>query len=214
MDQAGVPPRPHGSGPALDPQAGGTAPSSAIVTVPNVISLGRLGLMPACAGLLAAGHYSWGLALAAALAASDGVDGWLARRTDQVSRLGQLLDPLADQVLLASIALVLLVRGVLPWPALALLVGRDLILLAGWVLLRRRGVQPPEVVGAGKAATVTLLGALLLLIWGEIEMTAAPAAHVLGVLALWLGVVLHYVAGGIYVKKAADGLAQHGRSTP
>jgi CDP-diacylglycerol--glycerol-3-phosphate 3-phosphatidyltransferase/cardiolipin synthase len=126
--------------------------------------------------------------------------------------VGQLLDPFADRMLIASVAVALLVRGVLPWPAVALLVGRDLVLLAGWPLLKRRGVEPPEVVWVGKAATFDLLVALPMLVMGEITWVAATAAHALGLALLWLGVVLYYLAGVVYVRMALDGLARRARA--
>jgi cardiolipin synthase (CMP-forming) len=187
-------------------------PSSAIITVPNAISLARLVLMPVCAWLLATGHYASGLVLTALVGATDWVDGWLARRIGQVSRVGQLLDPFADRMLIASVAIALLVRGVLPWPALALLIGRDLLLLAGWPLLKRRGVEPPEVVWVGKAATFDLLLALPLLVMGATTWVVAPVAHTLGLALLWLGVVLYYVAGVVYVRMAIAGLARRARA--
>ncbi len=200
MSQTGEPTRPPGPGVTPVPRAGGAVPSSAIVTVPNAISLTRLLLMPLCAWLLATGQYLTGLWLTAVVGATDWVDGWLARRTGQVSRLGQLLDPLADRLLIASVAIALLVVGVLPWPAVALLVGRDLVLLAGFPLLARRGVRPPDVVWIGKAATFDLLCALPVLVIGELAVPVAGAAHVLGLILLWLGVVLYYVAGAVYVR--------------
>jgi cardiolipin synthase (CMP-forming) len=125
-----------------------------------------------------------------------------------VSRLGQLLDPLADRLLIASVALALLVRGVLPWPAALLLLGRDLVLLAGWPLLRRRGVEPPEVIWLGKAATLVLLFALPVLTFGATGLAAAPAARAIGLALLWFGVVLYYLAGAVYVRMAAERLGQ------
>jgi len=185
-------------------------PSSAIVTVPNAISLARLVLMPVCAWLLATEHYASGLVLTALVGATDWVDGWLARRIGQVSRVGQLLDPFADRLLIASVAIALVVRGVLPWPAVALLIGRDLVLLAGWPILKRRGVEPPEVVWVGKAATFDLLFALPLLVMGATTWVVAPVAHALGLALLWLGVALYYVAGVVYVRMALAGLARAG----
>jgi cardiolipin synthase (CMP-forming) len=197
-----------------DPEALATPqparPSSAIVTVPNAISLARLVLMPVCAWLLATEHYASGLVLTALVGATDWVDGWLARRIGQVSRVGQLLDPFADRLLIASVAIALLVRGVLPWPAVALLIGRDLVLLAGWPILKRRGVEPPEVVWVGKAATFDLLCALPLLVMGATTWVVAPVAHALGLVLLWLGVALYYVAGVVYVRMALAGLARAG----
>jgi len=182
------------------------------VTAPNAISLARLLLMPVCAWLLASAHYGAGLVLTAVVGATDWVDGWLARRLGQVSRVGELLDPFADRLLIASVAVALLLRSVLPWPAVALLVARDLVLLGGWPVLQRRGVRPPEVVWVGKAATFDLLCALPLLVMGETSWVVAGAAHALGVVLLWLGVVLYYVAGGVYVRMALDGLARRARA--
>jgi cardiolipin synthase (CMP-forming) len=183
-------------------------PSSAIVTWPNGVTLLRLLLMPVCALLLAGGHYLSGLVLTALVGATDWVDGWLARRTGRVSRLGQLLDPLADRLLIASVALALLVRGVLPWPAALLLLGRDLVLLAGWPLLQRRGIEPPEVIWLGKAATLVLLFALPVLTFGATGLAAAPAARAIGLALLWFGVVLYYLAGAVYVRMAVERLGQ------
>jgi len=184
------------------------APSSAIITAPNAITLARLLLMPVCAWLLATAHYGVGLVLTALVGATDWVDGWLARRIRQVSRVGQLLDPFADRLLIASVVIALLVRSVVPGSAVKQLLGRDLVLLIGWPLLRRRGVQPPEAVWVGKAATFDLLCALPLLIWGASGFAGAGVAHTLGIVLLWLGVPLYYVAGVVYVRMALDGLAR------
>jgi cardiolipin synthase len=214
-EPAAATPDPHGTDlPAgmEEPRVGWAVPSSAIVTAPNAISLGRLLLMPVCAWLLASQHYASGLVLTAVVGASDWVDGWLARRIGQVSRVGQLLDPLADRLLIASVAVALLIRGVLPWPAVALLVGRDLALLVGWPILKRRGVQPPEVVWIGKAATFVLLLALPLLVAGETTWVIATVGHHLGLAMLWLGVVMYYVAGAVYVRMAVEGLSRRERA--
>ena len=186
-------------------------PSTAIVTAPNAVTLLRLLLMPVCALLLGSGRYGLGLVLTALVGATDWVDGWLARRTGRVSRLGQLLDPLADRLLIASVALALLVRGVLPWPAALLLLGRDVVLLGGWPLLRRRGVEPPEVIWVGKAATFDLLCALPVLAIGHTGLAVAPAARVVGLLLLWLGVAVYYLAGAVYVRMAMQRLGQRAR---
>ncbi|HYT25996.1 MAG TPA: CDP-alcohol phosphatidyltransferase family protein [Actinomycetota bacterium] len=191
---------------AIGPADAAQPPSTAILTAPNAISSARLLLMPVCAWQLGTGHYAIGLWLTAVVGSTDWVDGWLARRTGRVSRLGQLLDPLADRLLIASVAVALVVRGVLPLLAVALLVGRDVLLLAGFPLLRSRGVRPPDVVWVGKAATFDLLLALPVLVVGETHLALAPAAHVIGLILLWAGVVLYYVAGVVYVRMALEGL--------
>ena len=204
--------------PAGDPAQGDPAPegpgplgpsrrvSSAIRTVPNAVTLVRLLLMPVCAYLLATGRYGWGLVLTAVVGSTDWVDGWLARRYGQVSRVGQLLDPLADRLLIASVAIALVVRGVVPWQAAVLLVARDLVLLAGWPLLKRRGIEPPEVIFLGKAATLVLLLALPVLTLGATGLAVAGVAHVLGLALLWAGVVMYYLTGAVYVRMVLERL--------
>jgi cardiolipin synthase (CMP-forming) len=182
--------------------------STAIRTVPNAVTLVRLLLMPVCAYLLASGRFGWGLVLTAVVGSTDWVDGWLARRYGQVSRLGQLLDPLADRLLIASVAIALVVQGVLPWPAAALLLARDLVLLAGWPLLKRRGIEPPEVIFLGKAATLVLLLALPVLTLGATGLAVADAARLLGLALLWAGVVMYYLAGAVYVRMVLERLRQ------
>jgi cardiolipin synthase (CMP-forming) len=169
--------------------------SSAIRTVPNAVTLVRLLMMPVCAYLLATGRYGWGLVLTAVVGS-----------TGQVSRVGQLLDPLADRLLIASVAVALVVRGVLPWPAAVLLLARDLLLLAGWPLLKRRGIEPPEVVFIGKAATLVLLIALPVLTLGATGLAVAGVAHLLGLALLWVGVAMYYLAGAVYVRMVLERL--------
>jgi cardiolipin synthase (CMP-forming) len=185
---------------------GASGRMSAILTAPNVITFTRLLLMPVCAWLLVDGRWAAGLWLTAVVGSTDWVDGWLARRTGSVSRLGQIMDPLADRLLIASVTIALVIRDVVPLPAVLLLVGRDLVLLIGFPLLARRGVRPPDVVWVGKAATFVLLFALPTLVVGETGLGLAPTARALGLALLWFGVVLYYVAGAIYVRMALQGL--------
>ena len=191
-----------------DPPRPAERVSTAIRTVPNAVTLARLLLMPLCAYLLATGRFGWGIALTAVVGSTDWVDGWLARRTGQVSRLGQLLDPLADRLLIASVAIALVIQDVVPWQAAVLLLARDLVLLCAWPLLKRRGIEPPEVIVLGKAATLVLLIALPVLTLGATGVAVADAARVLGLLGLWAGVVMYYLAGAVYVRMVLDRLGQ------
>ena len=191
-----------------DPPRPAERVSTAIRTVPNAVTLARLLLMPLCAYLLATGRFGWGIALTAVVGSTDWVDGWLARRTGQVSRLGQLLDPLADRLLIVSVAIALVIQDVVPWQAAVLLLARDLVLLCAWPLLKRRGIEPPEVILLGKAATLVLLIALPVLTLGATGMAVADAARVLGLLGLWAGVVMYYLAGAVYVRMVLDRLGQ------
>ena len=87
----------------------------------------------------------------------DWLDGKLARLLDQYSRLGELLDPAVDRLYILAALLALGLRDVVPWWAVGVLVGRDLVLAVCLPLLRRRGYGPPPVVYLGKAATFLLL---------------------------------------------------------
>lgn len=127
--------------------------------LPNLFSLARLAVLPLFLLSLHhdGPHTSWTtLSLLVLGAATDFADGYLARRLGQVSRLGRILDPLADKICLGSGALALsLWRGFPLW-LVCLQVGRDLtILLAGLFLLRTRDLVPAANI-FGKAATVCL----------------------------------------------------------
>lgn len=178
--------------------------STKILTVPNILSLVRLAAVPVCAIELGLGHIAAGLVLTGAVAASDFADGWLARRLGQVSRLGQLLDPLADRALIIALAVALLTRGVLPISAAGLLVARDIGVLAGAVVLERRGLQAPATLWLGKVATFDLLVAVPLLAVASTHV-APSLLGVVGDGLLWLGVVLYYITG---LRYAAAALAQ------
>jgi cardiolipin synthase len=189
-----------------------TPVSSAVLTVPNLISLARLLLMPVCAWLLASGRWVSGFVVTALVATTDWVDGWLARRTGTVSRLGQLLDPLADRLLIASVAVALVVRDVLPWPAAVLLLARDVLLLAGFQVLARRGVRPPDVIWLGKLATALLLVALPALVLGETQLAVAGVWRLGGLVLLWAGTVLYWVVGVLYARMGLAALRRQGRA--
>jgi cardiolipin synthase (CMP-forming) len=104
------------------------------------------------------------------------------------------------------VAIALVVRGVLPWQAAVLLVARDLVLLCGWPLLKRRGIEPPEVIFLGKAATLVLLIALPVLTLGATGLVVADAARLLGLALLWTGVAMYYLAGAVYVRMVLERL--------
>jgi len=102
--------------------------------LPNIISSLRLVAVVPTLYLLAHEEFGWALLLFVVSGVSDGVDGWLARRNHWHSRLGGILDPIADKALLVSTFLVLGVMDELPlWLALAVIF-RDLVILTGGVL--------------------------------------------------------------------------------
>ena len=102
--------------------------STRVLTVPNLISLMRLLLVPVFAVLLVQHRDGWALVVLAVSGASDWLDGVVARRWNQVSRLGQLLDPAADRLFILVTIVTLAWRGVVPWWLVVVLVFRDVLL--------------------------------------------------------------------------------------
>jgi cardiolipin synthase len=130
-----------------------------VFTVPNALSLLRLFMVPVVVALLLAGSDGKAAALFVLAAVTDFLDGRLARRTGP-TRLGQILDPVADRLMLSSVAVVLALRGLLPVWAVAILVGRDLLALVGSLVVGSK----IRVNRVGKAATAVLMGAVALIV--------------------------------------------------
>lgn len=130
--------------------------TSKVLTVPNVISFARLLLVPVYLWLLLSGRDIAALVVFSVAAATDFVDGQVARRTHQVSRLGKLLDPAIDTILMLTGVLGLVVIGRLPvWFAVVVIAREAFLLAGGAVLLSRLKISIP-VIYPGKVATTLL----------------------------------------------------------
>lgn len=173
-----------------------------VVTAANLITLARLLGLPFFVYLMVGpAAYGQAFGVLSAVAATDFLDGYVARRFDQVTRLGQLIDPLIDRALLATAGITLAVLGILPWPVLALVVGRDVILfVAAGVLFR--GLPPISVNRAGKFATANLLIGVPGFLLGYMEWSGARGFGI----AAWgfttVGVAAYYFAGAQYARAA------------
>ncbi|MCG6868357.1 MAG: CDP-alcohol phosphatidyltransferase family protein [Gammaproteobacteria bacterium] len=99
--------------------------------IPNVITVVRIALVPVLAWMLLDQRFVLALILAAFMGASDGLDGFLAKFYGWQTRLGSFLDPLADKIMLAATYLCLGWLELLPYWLVALVILRDLIILAG-----------------------------------------------------------------------------------
>jgi CDP-diacylglycerol--glycerol-3-phosphate 3-phosphatidyltransferase len=178
-----------------------------IWTIPNVLSALRLLGVPLFL-YWALGTHQDGRAVLLLIAAglSDYLDGKIARRFNQFSRLGQLLDPAADRLYIAATLIALVVRDGLPWWWAVALLGRDVALLPTLPLLRRHGYGPLPVHFLGKAATFNLLYAfpMLLLATSEHHGWFATTVRPIGwAFATW-GSVLYLLAGVLYVVQVRD----------
>jgi cardiolipin synthase len=160
--------------------------SDQIFTVPNALSLARLFMVPVVVALVLARADALGATFFVLAAVTDFLDGRLARRAGP-TRLGQILDPLADRLMLSSVAVVLAIRGLLPVWAVAILVGRDLLALVGSLVVGGK----IRVNRVGKAATAVLMGAVVLIV-------VSPG--VVGKILFYAGFGLSIVAGLMYVR--------------
>jgi cardiolipin synthase len=176
--------------------------SRRVWTVPNALSMLRLAGVPVFLYLIFVAERN-GLAILVLMAAgiSDYLDGLIARRYHSFTRLGQLLDPLADRLYILATLLALVVRDGLPvWWALAL-IGRDVALSGFLPVLRKRGYGPLPVHFLGKAATFNLLFAfpmLLAALPGNDDLLATIFRPLGWAFATW-GSVLYVWAGVLYV---------------
>lgn len=160
----------------------------------NAFTLLRVALVPVFAWLLL-----WRMpplpALAALVfaiaAATDGLDGYVARRLDQVTGLGQFLDPLADKLLVGTALVALALDERIPWWAVAVILGRELAVSVLRVGLARRGRALPAS-PLGKAKTVSQIVAVGLL-------TALEPGHAAAIAALGLAIALTLVSGAQYL---------------
>lgn len=168
-----------------------------LAQVPNALTVLRLALIPVFAVLLLAadGGRSWPAATVFATAGvTDQLDGWLARRWQVQSQFGKVADPLADRLMIDVAVVLLVVADRLPWPALALILARDLVLLAGYKLVMPRGYEL-SVNTLGKLATWVLYAALALVL-----VTSKGTEWPLWL--FWSGVALAAGAGLLYVLTA------------
>lgn len=174
--------------------------SSAIATLPNALSVARILLTPAFVWLIVDRDTTFtGLLLFGVVVSTDWLDGYLARRTGQVSEVGKMLDPTADRLAIAAGLVALVVRGAFPlWAALLILVRDVTILIAGVTLLVTRKVRI-EVRVVGKVATFSLVVAIGLIAWGNLGYAFPAAARAVGWCTFAVAIVEYYVATALYV---------------
>ena len=182
-----------------EPVAEQSRDRSQVWTVPNLLSVARLLGVPLFLWLVL-GPEEDGLALLVLMVSgvTDFLDGWLARRLDQASKLGQILDPVADRLYILAVVVGLGLREIVPWWVVVILPLRDLLLWGLVPLLRTRGYSALPVHFLGKAATFNLLYAFPLLLLGDGADTWSTLADVLGWAFAWWGIGLYWWAGVLY----------------
>lgn len=191
------------SGNSLD----GSAPTDGLIrhdrvlTVPNVLSVIRLVLIPVFLYLLlVADAAGWAVGILVFSGASDWADGKIARLFEnQSSRLGALLDPAVDRMYMVAVPTALAVAGVVPWWIVALLFSRDLVLAGTLPPLRRRGLTALPVTYIGKAATFALMSGLPLVLLGQYDALWARVVLACGWGFLIWGLAMYLWSGILYL---------------
>jgi cardiolipin synthase len=175
-----------------------------VLTVPNALSGLRLLGVPLFLYLVLGPHDDgWALVLLMVSGVTDYLDGYLARRWHQTSRLGALLDPAADRLYIISTLVALLVRHIVPVWLVAALVAREVVIASLVPILRSKaGVVALPVHFLGKAATFNLLYAFPLLLLGSGHGEPSTVARPIGwAFAVW-GSALYWWAGLLYLDQA------------
>ena len=174
--------------------------------LPNALTVLRFAAIPVFVALYVAagdGAAWWAGIVFGAAAATDQLDGWLARRWHVESAFGKVADPLADRLMIGVAVILLWADGRLPWPAAVIVLARDLLLVVGYKVVVPRGYDF-EVSLLGKAATWILYFALTCVI-----VTAKGTDWPL--VLFWIGVALAVAAGVQYLVKARR---EVGRGSP
>ncbi|MDQ1513672.1 MAG: hypothetical protein QOC59_1514 [Microbacteriaceae bacterium] len=185
-----------------------------LLTIPNLLSLARIGLIPVFMGFLLTGQDGLALGVLVVAAVTDFLDGFLARRLRQITRLGRLLDPVADRLMILTATLGLMYRGFLPlWLVVAVL-ARDIAMLALGIVIARYQITPPRVTLVGKAATALLLIALPLLVVAAAFPATGSVLQPVGLGVAIVGAALYWVVGVGYIRWTARSILARRIDTP
>ncbi|MFC8455241.1 CDP-alcohol phosphatidyltransferase family protein [Kitasatospora sp. NPDC057223] len=179
-----------------------------VLTIPNLLSMGRLVGVPVFLWLVLWPEFGgpnndgWAVALLMLSGVSDYLDGKLARKWGQISRVGQILDPLADRLYVLSTLVGLTWRGILPLWVTGILLAREAFILCLLPILNRHGYGPLQVSFLGKAATFNLMYAFPLLLLGTGDSWIQNAAGIVSWAFIWWGTTLYWLAGILYAVQA------------
>lgn len=182
---------------------GRTAESGRIWTIPNLLSMLRLLLVPVFLILIVAGDYVAALVVLVVASLTDLLDGYLARRLRQITKLGALLDPAADRLYIFAALIGLAARELFPWWIVVVVVARDVLIVVLGVVLANFGYGPLPVHQLGKVATFALFTGLPILMLGAAFPTVEAVSAPIGwAVTLW-GAFLYWWAGIIYAIETA-----------
>jgi cardiolipin synthase len=174
--------------------------SEKVITWPNLLSALRLVLVPVFLWLILIDQNLWAFTILAFSSFTDWLDGFLARKLNQMSRLGQLLDPAADRLFILASLIGLAATGQVPWWLVLVIVARDFMLLFTLPFLAQVGYGPLPVNYTGKAGTFALLYAFPLMLLPAVlpEEYGVFIYPIAWAFAFW-GIWLYWWTGGVYL---------------
>lgn len=179
------------------PRAGG------LWTLPNLLSALRLLGVPLFLWALLTERDSLAVAILVASGITDYLDGWIARRFEMTSRVGAMLDPIADRLYIFTTVLGLAYREIIPWWVVAILIARDVLLSIMLLMVRDERSKGLPVHFVGKAATACLLYAFPLLLLSAGSGTLAGLSRPIGWAFAWWGMVLYWISVIVYALQVA-----------
>ena len=183
---------------------GSPAVSDRVLTPPNVLSMSRLVGVPIFLWLILSHNDGWAVVVLTLSGVSDYFDGKIARKYNLVSRVGELLDPLADRLYILSTLLGLAWREIIPWWLVVVLVSREVFGGALVMVVRHYGYRALPVHFIGKAATFDLLWAFPLILLGQGDSILATVLLPIGWAFAWWGTAFYWVAGIMYAVQTRD----------
>lgn len=146
----------------------------AIFTIPNMLSVFRVLLIPLFMYLYFEGRYIYSTAVLLFSGLTDIVDGFIARRFNMISKLGKILDPLADKITQVAIAICLATHHTILIPLLIVFCVKELLMLIGAYVLLKKGLRPSESKWWGKIGTVIIYALLVLFLISDIVPNIIP----------------------------------------
>ncbi len=170
-----------------------------IWNVPNALTMLRMAMIPVFWYFMMEDRLYAALIVFVAASLTDVADGFIARKYDLITDFGKLMDPLADKLMVISMMASLAIKGIAPWPALAIILAKETAMVTGGVILYRHQVVVYSI-WIGKLAQAAVVCGLISCFFHEwLQNTLGFPAHLA---LLWLGVALTLCALGVYMRQA------------
>ncbi len=169
-----------------------------IWNVPNLLTILRMALIPVYWALMLLDRRMAALIVFGVASLTDLMDGYIARKYQLITDFGKLMDPLADKLMVLSVMLLLAIRGIAPWPALAIILAKEITMVVGGVILYRMNVVVYSI-WIGKLAQAVVVSALIACHFSDWFDAVGVPVHLI---LLWTGVALTLCALAIYTRRA------------